>query len=58
MKRCITFLLGALLGLVHAQRDLRDIPPPDPEIEKASFKVADGFEVNLWAADPLLANSV
>src|SRR5687768_7048681 len=25
----------------------------DPEIERRSFKVADGFEVNLWAADPL-----
>jgi putative membrane-bound dehydrogenase-like protein len=29
--------------------------PPDPEIERASFKVTDGFEVNLWAADPQLA---
>lgn len=38
-----------------AQRNLKDIPPPDPEVEKASFKVPDGFEVNLWAADPLLA---
>lgn len=38
-----------------AQRNLKDIPPPNPEVEKASFKVPDGFEVNLWAADPLLA---
>src|SRR3954453_1272273 len=32
--------------------------PPDPEIERASFKVADGFEVNLWAADPQLAKPI
>src|SRR5258708_4136140 len=38
----------------RAQRDAK-IPNPDPEIERKSFKVADGFEVNLFAADPLLA---
>lgn len=48
-------LLFALLAGSHGQRQLRDIPPPDPEIERASFKVAAGFEVNLWASDPLLA---
>ena len=30
-----------------AQRGLKDIPSPDPAIEQASFKLADGFEVNL-----------
>ncbi|HBM79047.1 MAG TPA: sorbosone dehydrogenase, partial [Verrucomicrobiales bacterium] len=52
------FIAWALVGLilpVSAQRELKDIPPPAPGVEKASFKVADGFEVNLWAADPLLA---
>ena len=34
------------------------VPDPDPEIERKSFKVADGFEVNLWAADPLLAKPI
>jgi len=29
--------------------------PPDPEIERKSFKVAEGFEVTLFAADPLVA---
>jgi len=31
---------------------------PDPEIERKSFDVAEGFEVTLWAADPMLANPV
>ena len=41
-----------------AQRGLKDIPSSDPAIEQASFKLADGFEVNLWAADPLLAKPI
>ncbi|MEW4570893.1 PVC-type heme-binding CxxCH protein, partial [Tautonia sp. JC769] len=35
-----------------AQRDLTDLPDPDPRAELASFQVLDGFEVNLWAAEP------
>ncbi|MEC8941688.1 MAG: sorbosone dehydrogenase, partial [Verrucomicrobiota bacterium] len=58
MKHTLIFFPIALTLLslpAEAQRNLRDIPPPDPQVEKASFKVAEGFEVNLWAADPLLA---
>ncbi|HSI32024.1 MAG TPA: PVC-type heme-binding CxxCH protein [Tepidisphaeraceae bacterium] len=31
---------------------------PDPEVERRSFQVAEGFEVTLWAADPMLAKPV
>jgi len=41
-----------------AQRDLKNIPDPDPELERRTFQVADGFEVNLYAADPLLAKPI
>ncbi|MGL6096649.1 MAG: PVC-type heme-binding CxxCH protein, partial [Fimbriiglobus sp.] len=34
------------------------MPNPDPELERKSFQVADGFEVNLYAADPLLAKPI
>ena len=51
----LPFLCLALSEVLIAQRSLQNIPPPDPAIEAASFQVADGFEVNLWAADPLLA---
>jgi putative heme-binding domain-containing protein len=49
--------------LVHccpslAQRELTKIPNADPEIERRSFQLADGFEVNLFAADPLLAKPI
>src|SRR5262249_9691811 len=42
---------------VHGQRDAK-VPDADPELERKSFQVADGFEVNLFAADPLLANPI
>ncbi|MHC4880212.1 MAG: PVC-type heme-binding CxxCH protein [Planctomycetota bacterium] len=55
-------LLAAMLvcqqGTAFAQRNLTDIPDPDPEIERKSFIVADGFEVNLFAADPQIAKPI
>jgi putative heme-binding domain-containing protein len=33
-------------------------PAPDPELERKSFTVADGFEVSLYAADPMLAKPI
>ena len=48
----------ALARAASAQRAPFPIPDPDPEIERKSFIVADGFEVNLFAADPLLAKPI
>jgi putative heme-binding domain-containing protein len=31
---------------------------PDPEIERRSFTVAEGFEVSLYAADPMMAKPI
>jgi len=42
---------------LYAQRNAT-IPDPDPEIEKRSFIVDPRFEVNLYAADPLLAKPI
>jgi putative heme-binding domain-containing protein len=33
-------------------------PAPDPELERKSFTVADGFEVSLYAADPMMAKPI
>jgi putative heme-binding domain-containing protein len=61
-NRTCAFLFGMMIclavGPLHAQRDVTNIPDPDPEIERRSFQVADGFEVNLFAADPLLAKPI
>ena len=49
-------LLGPAPAL--AQRELKVIPDPDPELERQTFQLADGLEVNLYAADPLLAKPI
>jgi putative heme-binding domain-containing protein len=54
MMRYAIFLLLLLPAAALAQRDAK-VPDPDPEVERRSFKVAGGFEVNLFAADPQLA---
>ncbi|GAB2551672.1 L-sorbosone dehydrogenase [Spirosoma aerophilum] len=40
------------------QDDRKDNPDPDPQRELESFKVADGFEVTLFAAEPLVAKPI
>jgi len=53
---CVAAL--ACASFAHAQRNLKDIPDPDPELERKSFVVADGFEVNLYASDPDIAKPI
>jgi putative heme-binding domain-containing protein len=60
MKRtlplAVLLFCAAALPLA-AQKDAK-VPDPDPELERKSFEVADGFEVNLFAADPLLLKPI
>lgn len=51
-------VLGAATHVAWGQRELKDIPDPDPELERSSFIVADGFDVNLWAGDPGMAKPI
>ena len=50
------FILLLLLFLSTCQRLPTD--PSDPEIERSQFVVAPGYEVSLFAAEPMLANPV
>jgi putative heme-binding domain-containing protein len=50
-------LLLALPSTVWGQANA-PVPDPDPELERKTFIVAPGFEVNLFAADPLLAKPI
>src|SRR5262245_15906259 len=45
-------LFLSLTSPALAQRELKDIPNPDPEIERTSFILPAGVQVNLWAGDP------
>src|SRR4051812_40436576 len=44
--------------LARAQSAVAQDAQPDPELERQTFKVADGFEVSLFAADPLVAKPI
>jgi putative heme-binding domain-containing protein len=58
MRHTLPALLLALFpALAFAQNDAK-VPDPDPELERKTFTVAPGFEVTLFAADPLLAKPI
>ena len=62
MRRAgIAVLLAIVLAdatVLFGQRDLREIPDPDPELERSTFIVPEGLEVSLWCSDPLIAKPV
>lgn len=41
-----------------AQRELKDIPVPDPAREIDELKLAEGFEISLYATDPDIASPI
>lgn len=41
-----------------AQRALTDIPDPDPAYQLSLLKPAEGFEVSLFASDPMIAKPI
>src|SRR6266446_6847973 len=49
--------LLALTATATAQRGAQ-VPDPDPEFERKSFKIADGFEINLFASDPMIQKPI
>ena len=57
MRFILSALLLAIPTLAFAQRNAA-VPDPDPELERKSFIVDPAFEVNLFAADPLLAKPI
>jgi putative heme-binding domain-containing protein len=54
----LQLVLVALVSPVHAQRDLRDIPDPDAELERQSFVLPEGMEINLFASEPMISNPI
>ena len=57
----VTLLIVALTMVtdrLDAQRNLKNIPIPDAELERKTFIVPEGFEVNLYAADPQIAKPI
>jgi putative membrane-bound dehydrogenase-like protein len=51
-------ILPLILLMTSSVNQTNVYEDPDPQKELASFKVADGFEVTLWAAEPLVAKPI
>ncbi|MEI8212527.1 MAG: PVC-type heme-binding CxxCH protein [Planctomycetota bacterium] len=51
-------LLSQPISFAFAQRELTDIPIPNSEQERATFQVDEGWNVELFAGDPLLAKPI
>ncbi|HEV3440767.1 MAG TPA: PVC-type heme-binding CxxCH protein, partial [Gemmata sp.] len=58
MTRYLPTLLLVLLPSVAFGQANATVPDPDPELERKTFILPPGFEVNLYAADPLLAKPI
>src|SRR5688500_19883314 len=58
MQYLIPALLLALVPSVAFAQPNAKVPDPDPELERKTFILPDGFEVNLFAADPMLAKPI
>ena len=58
MMLALIAVLAFLAVHLQAQRGLKDIPDPDPQLELQSLKVAEGFQINLFASDPMIRKPV
>lgn len=58
LTACLCALLGAPILTAAQPRGLTDIPDPSVEAQLAGFVVPKGFEINLFAAEPMLRNPV
>ena len=54
----IGFSAAICLAQAVYQPDLANIPKPDVEEELAAFQIPDGFEINLFAAEPDIAKPI
>ena len=63
MMKDVCLLFAILAVLLHtdsarAQDALREVPDPDPQRELEMLRVPEGYEINLFAAEPMIAKPV
>jgi len=57
-KHLAVLLVLSCIASTHAQRNLKDIPDPDPQLELKELEVHPDFEITLYAADPRIAKPI
>ena len=56
---CLLTLLTVPANVSGSQpTSVKDLPDPNPEVQQAAFVVPEGFEINLFAAEPMLQKPV
>ena len=63
MMKDVCLLFAILAVLLHtdaarAQDALREVPDPDPQRELEMLRVPEGYEINLFAAEPMIAKPI
>lgn len=59
LSATLTLLVTLLASATASQpRGLTDLPDPSVDAEQKAFVVPEGYEINLWAAEPLLRKPV
>lgn len=58
LRTTILIILWLVYTPAWTQNSLRDIPSPDVQRQLESFQVAEGLEVSLYAADPLVIKPI
>ncbi len=55
---CLLLVFAAGFSLASQPVSVADLPDSDPEAERKAFVVPEGFEVNLFAAEPMIQKPV
>ena len=58
MRFALYIALFLVPTLIYAQDDLRNVPDPDPELQLEMLRVQEGFEVNLFASEPMVRKPI
>ena len=58
--RAAAFVVGGCVAVASASQpsSADDLPDPDPEAQIAQFVIPEGFEINLFASDPMIRKPV
>jgi putative heme-binding domain-containing protein len=58
LRKLSTTLLICAPLMAYGQRNLKEIPNPDPAVQQSAFQLAPEIELNLWASDPMIAKPI
>ena len=65
MKVNVTLIAAILISFtgdvtppVYAQGELENVPPTDPSYELSTLNLAEGYEINLFASDPMIEKPI